>query len=107
MATVQATRALHTLQSLYAGGLDDTFIDRALQKVVERQIERDETDLARLDTELRAFEHRFGLTSDEFWRRYQAGEMEDNADFMEWNVFYKMRRRIQQRLRILRGENGS
>jgi len=30
--------------------------------------------------------------------------MPDEADFMEWNAFCKMRQRLVERLRILRGE---
>ncbi len=33
--------------------------------------------------------------------------MADSADFMEWNVFCKMRERIRARLHILRGGNGA
>lgn len=40
--------------------------------------------------------------SDEFWQRFQAGQMADTADFMEWNVFCKMRQRIMARLNMLR-----
>lgn len=102
-----ASVALHNLErlkQLYTTGFHDIFLDRALRKVIDRQIARDEADLRRVEATLAQFERQYELTSDEFWRRFQAGQMSDTADFMEWNVFCKMRQRITSRLRILRGD---
>lgn len=93
--------AIDSLQALYAAGFQDTFLDNALRKIVEFQISQDEARLEEIHRELATFEHRFGMTSDEFWKRYQAGNMADDADLMEWNVFCKMRQRILNRLNIL------
>ena len=107
MAIVESTQMLNSLQSLYAAGFHEPFIDNALRKIVDRQIERDEADLSRITVQLQQFEQRFEISSVEFWQRFQAGEMADSADFMEWNVFCKMRERIRARLHILRGGNGA
>ncbi len=107
MATIESTQMLDSLQSLYAAGFHEPFIDNALRRIVNRQIERDEADLTRITAHLHEFEHRFKISSLEFWQRFQAGEMADSADFMEWNVFCKMRERIRARLHILRGGNGA
>ncbi len=76
-------------------------MDNALRKIVDRQIARDEADLARIEEELRSFETRNGMTSDQFWQQYQRGQLNDTEDFTEWNVFCKMRQRILTRLGIL------
>jgi len=65
--------------------------------------EHDQAELQRVNEVLEHFQGQYGLASDEFWQRFQAGQMEDTADFMEWNVFCKMRQRIQTRLHILSG----
>ena len=104
MSISVASHNLDRLKQLYTAGFHDAFLDSALRKVIERQIARDETDLRRVNEMLAQFERRYELTSDEFWRRFQAGEMSDTADFMEWNVFCKMQQRITSRLRILRGD---
>jgi hypothetical protein len=57
--------------------------------------------LTDLDARLRAFEAYFHMPSDEFHRRYEAGELGDSAEFMEWASFYEMRaadRRMGERL---------
>lgn len=101
--TVSATiGSLERLQQLYRSGYSDRFLDDALSKIVDRQISRDEADLARVDAELRDLEERFQMSSEVFWRKYQEGVLGDSADFMEWNVFCNMKRRISARLAILR-----
>lgn len=48
-----------------------------------------------IEQALAHYETQYGMTSDEFWRRYQAGQTEDSADFMEWNVLCKMKQRLK------------
>ena len=105
MSTV-ASDELNRLQRLYEAGLQDPFVDNALRKVVDHQTSRSEADLQRVKEVLIEFEHRYGFTSDDFWHRYQNGELDDTADFMEWNIYCKMRQRILARLSILR-DNGT
>ena len=95
---------LRRLERFYNAGFQNRFLDAALRKIVSHQIERDETDLARVEVVLGEFEQRYSLSSSDFWQRYQAGQMPDEADFMEWNAFCKMRQRLVERLRILRGD---
>lgn len=106
MTTQAATEDLERLQQLYASGFQDPFVENALRKIVSHQVARVEADLASVNATLAGFERQYSLTSDEFWRRFQAGEMEDSADFMEWNIFCKMKQRLIAHLSILRGENG-
>lgn len=93
--------SLDRLQRLYTSGYGDRFLDNALRKIIDRQIARDEADLARIDEELRSFEARYGMTSDQFWQQYQHGQLNDTEDFTEWNVFCKVKQRILARLGIL------
>jgi hypothetical protein len=93
---------LERLQRSYRAGFHDPFLDTALHKIVDYQMTRDEADLQRVEEALAEFEQRYGLSSDEFWGRFQAGQMADTADFMEWNVLCKMRQRIATRRQILR-----
>ena len=99
MSTV-ASDELNRLQRLYEAGLQDTFVDNALRKVVDHQTSRSEADLQQVKEVLTEFERRYGFTSDDFWHRYQNGELGDSADFMEWNIYCKMRQRILTRLSI-------
>ncbi len=104
MNTSASAQTLDNLQALYAAGYQDSFFDHALRKLVERQIAQDEARLQRVEAELAAFEREFNISSEEFWKRYRNGNLADSAEYMEWNVFCRMRERIQSRLRILRND---
>lgn len=102
MLNLRADTVLSNLQRLYATGFQDEFLDNALRKIVERQIERDETDLARIQTDLARYERDYEMPSADFWSLYQSGQMADTFDHFEWNVLCKAKARIEQRLAILR-----
>jgi len=99
--TIQASlQALERLTHFYEAGYYNPLVDNALHKIVAHQIKRDEDDLARVEKHLQTFEKQYGMTSETFWAQYQAGQLSDSADYMEWNAFFKMRQRLIQRLSI-------
>jgi hypothetical protein len=61
-------------------------------------------ELTEIQQHLAAFEQKYELTSEEFYLRYEDGQLGDSADFMEWSSFYDMRRSLQQYLGWLAGE---
>jgi hypothetical protein len=101
-ASVPRSSTLERLRLLYQAGFHDAFLDNALSKIVERQIARDEADLQQVNATLAQFEHQYDLATEIFAKRFQAGDLTDTADFMEWNAFCKMRQRLTARLNILR-----
>ncbi|MGD1941422.1 MAG: hypothetical protein ACFB0G_08905 [Leptolyngbyaceae cyanobacterium] len=59
-----------------------------LESKVENHVGSDaETDLA---ARLKGFEDKYQMTSEDFYRRFQAGAIGDSADFFEWNTYYEM-----------------
>ena len=107
MTTIALPLDFTRLEQLYAAGLQDNFVDAALRKIVARQVERDESDLIRLNGWLAEFESKFEMKSEDFWQRFKSGVAEDTADFMEWNALYRSKVRLLARLKILRGDNGN
>ncbi len=95
---------IRNLEQIYTGGYEDSFLDRALHKIVAHQLARDQADLRTLREDLDELERRYGMRSDEFFRRYQQGQMGDEADFMEWNALYRMHTKLRTRLSILQGQ---
>ena len=48
-------------------------------------------DLLELAAELRDYEKKYGMESDEFYRKYKAGVLDDELQHcMEWAAFYRM-----------------
>jgi len=60
----------------------------ALKPLIESAIRSElrmlELGLERTRQRLRLFEERYHLTSEEFERRFQAGEVTESLDFIEW-----------------------
>jgi len=104
MTTLSLPLDFRRLEQLYAAGLQDNFLENALRKLVARQIERDEADLAQLNEWIADYESKYSMKSEEFWDKYKAGNMADTADFMEWNALFRSRLRLLDRLKILKGE---
>ena len=94
---------IKSLERIYTEGYADNFLDQSLQKIIAYQLARDQADLAVLEQDLHALERQYEMESDEFYRRYNAGELGDDADFVEWNALYKMSIRLRARLDILQG----
>jgi len=52
--------------------------------------DRLETELSDLSARLLDFENQYNLPSEQFYQRFQAGKMGDDADMFEWSAFYQM-----------------
>ncbi len=62
------------------------------------------TFLQVLQQDLVELERKYRISSEEFYEKFQAGQIGDEADFMEWNVLYKMTTKLRNRLGILQGQ---
>ncbi len=96
---------LHILETLYRRGYQSQVIERTVDKLITIEQECTQRELTDLDSRLRTFEANFHMPSDEFYRRYEAGELGDSAEFMEWASFYDMYAAARQRLQWLMGKN--
>ena len=104
MTTSTPLDALRSLEQLYESGFHDAVTDAALRKIVESQATRDRVALHDLENDLRELEQQYQLTSEEFFHRWQAGEMPDTADFMDWNALYQIALEVHERLKLLHNE---
>jgi hypothetical protein len=55
-------------------------------------------ELNRLAARLSTYEQRYGMASDEFYRRFRSGELGDAFDFVEWSIFLEMYQAAEKRL---------
>jgi hypothetical protein len=61
------------------------WLERELQKAsVSSQVQD-------LKARLKQFEESYQMSSEDFYKRFQAGELEDSIDFFEWNTYYEMK----------------
>jgi hypothetical protein len=92
---------LQVLIQLYHEGYRSPLIDQAVGKLIELEADRSQVELQRLEARLSAYEQRYNMASDEFYRRFQCGELGDDMDFVEWSVFWEMHQATKRRLEEL------
>jgi len=100
-AAIRTLDKLRSLEQLYRQGFRSEVIDRAIDKLLVAEIEQARAERRDLEARLSAYEEQYGMTSEEFYRRFRAGELGDGMDFIEWSVFYEMYQAILQRLEVL------
>ncbi len=98
MTTIEKINLLTELER--RGGVTP-FVDRALDKLLQHEAEEYGKHLRDTEAELADFERRHGLTTDEFFQRWQAGEAGDSLDFTEWAALAQMRARLREQLSLL------
>ncbi len=100
-AAIRTLDKLRSLEQLYRQGFRSEVIDRTLDKLLAAEAERALAERRDLEARLSAYEKQFNMSSQEFYRRFRAGELGDGMDFVEWSVFYEMYQAICQRLDVL------
>jgi hypothetical protein len=98
-----ATR-LSRLAVLYERGQASELMERTLNKLMAHEAQQAQDQLGELSAELAEIEQRYGMTSEEFFRRFQAGQTDDRMDFVEWASLIQMAANLRQRLHLLTDE---
>jgi len=74
-----------------------------VEKLISLEVARSHSELTQLRERLEAYESQYGMTSDNFYRRFRSGELGDAMDYVEWSVFWDMYQSAQRRLEELGG----
>ncbi|HEY4723373.1 MAG TPA: hypothetical protein VII92_16070 [Anaerolineae bacterium] len=78
-----------------------------LKPLIEIAIQNETKLLAhgiqRTRDKLRLFEQRFGFASEDFERRFAAGEFKETLDFIEWSGEIKLLHILESQQRVLAG----
>lgn len=100
-AAVRTLSRLQGLERLYRQGFQSEVVDRVIDKLLTTEIGHARTERRDLKARLADYEKRHQLSSKEFYRRFRAGELGDEMDFVEWSVFYEMYQAILERLKVM------
>jgi len=92
------------LEEIFEKNLNDEYLQKAISKVISYEIVKTIEELEDLKAELKVYEAQFQMTSEDFFIKFSAGEVEDSADFFEWSALYKMYLRASERLKILKSQ---
>ncbi len=83
----------------------DPVVETTINKLFVREYDRMVELKTRLARELSQFEKRYDLQSDHFYQRYEAGELGDDMDFIEWAATVEMLMNANRRLELLEAVN--
>jgi len=76
----------------------DEVLESTLDKLLGRERQRLVGQLARLKSQAAYFEGRYGWTSDDFYPRFERGELGDDIDLIEWSATIEMIRNLQSQI---------
>ena len=100
----QTLTRIQSLERLYRQGYRSKTVDVTIDKLIALEQDRARRELAQIEQRLRAFETQYQLSSEEFYRQFQAGALGDSADMFEWSAFYQMWLSVKEQLAALSGE---
>jgi hypothetical protein len=67
----------------------------SIDKIFQRERDQLQSQIARPRDQLAVFKDHCGLTTPEFYERFERGEMGDDADFFEWSATWEMLQDLQ------------
>jgi hypothetical protein len=92
---------LEQLAEICRQGHASELMVRTLEKLFGYERENSRSQLKELQRNLLAFEREHGMSSKDFFQRYQEGKTDDRMDFVEWASLVQMKNRLEKRLSIL------
>lgn len=97
-------KKIKILEELAKLGAEDEVFINVIDKLTKYKINELEKDLKDIETNIKKFEDKYRLNSEEFIKKFRSGEIGDEMDFFEWASLYDMRERLRNRLDIVKGE---
>jgi hypothetical protein len=99
-ATLEKVRRLEQYVELVNGQVDQV-LESTIDKMLDRERQRLLLQQARLESQIADFEARYGWTSDEFYPRFERGELGDDLDLIEWSATIEMARNLRRTIELL------
>ena len=97
-------RRLEQLAEFYRQEQASELMERTLDKLLNYEAETCRKQLRQLHEDLSEYEHQYGMTSAEFYTRFQSGQTDDRIDYVEWASLFQMAQRLEKRIALLEQE---
>ncbi|PSR19640.1 hypothetical protein C8255_01255 [filamentous cyanobacterium CCP3] len=92
---------LQVLNTLHQRGYHSDLMERSLAKMIDVERSQALQQAADLQAKLQVYENQYHQPSDAFYKQFNAGELGDSIDFVEWSIVYDMWQAVQMRLSVL------
>ncbi len=94
---------LHLIEKLSGNSSE---INRLLNNVIYFLVAADQKKLARFHDQLAVFEAQYGMTTAEFQRRFDSGELGDAPQWFDWDGYAALAASMEKKLSALDTERG-
>jgi hypothetical protein len=92
---------LKKFESLFQGGHKSTLVDQTLAKLVEIELFELNRELREVTDRISVFEKQYGMETEQFLIKFNAGEIGDDADYVEWFAYSDMGDELRRKIEIL------
>lgn len=92
---------VNVLEKLHKANVDQEFIGLTLQKLLERERFVIQDHITECQKEMKQFEKKYSMNSDEFIDKFNKGKLDDRDEFIKWFSLkdsYDRLRKLQQEL---------
>ena len=83
--TAASRKKMDALISIGAGKV----VENVLNKVINYQLAKYRNHIDQISLELEKFETNYKMSSEQFYKTFEAGELGDDEDFFEWSSLYE------------------
>lgn len=94
---------LQNIGKIFERGLQDEYLSRSIKKIAEHEKGKISQEIQLLKKDLARFEMDYKMSSDDFYDRFEKGELGDKEDYFEWSAIFQMYKRSMERFKILGG----
>lgn len=71
------------------------------EKFIEYHKSKLNREIAAMQLDLDTFEEKYSMNSEEFFQRFEAGQLGDEKDFIVWSGLYELQQDSKQKLNML------
>ncbi len=92
---------LEQLAEIYRQNQASELMSRTLGKLLQYEADACQKELRQLREDLMSYEDMYGITSSQFYEKFQQGQTDDRMDYVEWASLFQMSKRLQTRFDLL------
>jgi len=100
-ATSTTKETIQNIGKIFEKGLQNEYLSRSIGKIIEYEKEETIKEVNMFKKELSGFESTYQMASEDFFDKFEKGELGDKEDYFEWSAIYQMYARSVDRLNIL------
>ncbi len=75
-----------------------------MNKLTGSQVAKYRSNIDQINRELEQFENKYNMSSELFYREFEAGKLGDEGDYFEWSSLYENILLYQARIKKIRKE---